>query len=237
MRIDKLLSNQGFGSRKDVKKLLKKKMVIVDGETISSSSTHVDPETSEVYVGNEKVHYQSYIYLMMNKPTGVISATHDDMHQCVIDLIEEKYRPQHLFPVGRLDKDTTGLLLITNDGEFSHQLMSPKKHVDKVYEATVTCEVTDEDIRRFESGITLEDGYETKPALLKVNRTTTETSDVTITISEGKFHQIKRMFKAVDKHVLTLKRVKIGNLTLDSHLEEGQYRELTPDEIASLSNA
>ncbi|GEL77213.1 pseudouridine synthase [Tenuibacillus multivorans] len=233
MRLDKLLANQGFGSRKDVKQLIKKGKVTIDGEAVKSSSFHVDPKQSEVIVNGKTLDYRDYIYIMMNKPKGVISATRDDKETCVTDLLDEFYTPFSLFPVGRLDKDTVGLMLITNDGELSHQLLSPKQHVDKVYEAKIKGLVTDADVDAFKKGVCLEDGYVTKPAKLEI-LTADAYSDVRVTISEGKFHQIKRMFDARGHEVVELKRLKIGSLVLDHHLDYGEYRELTEEELKQL---
>ena len=233
LRIDKLLANMGYGTRKEVKKLLKAGVVKVDGMTVKDAKTHVDPKEQVVTVWGEEVEYKPFIYLMMNKPKGVISATEDAVEETVVDLLEEEDRIFDPFPVGRLDKDTEGLLLLTNDGQLAHQLLSPKKHVPKTYEAIIDGEVTEEDVAAFRRGVVLDDGYETKPAKLVIVRSGLR-SDVQITITEGKFHQIKRMFQAVGKRVVYLKRVQMGPLTLDETLEPGEYRELTDEEIALL---
>ncbi|WP_332633813.1 pseudouridine synthase [Halalkalibacter flavus] len=230
MRMDKLLANMGFGTRKDVKKLMKSGSVHVNGEVVKEGKTHVNPNLDLVTVFGEEVKYKPYIYLMLNKPQGVISATEDQEHETVIDLLLYEHAMYEPFPVGRLDKDTEGLLLITNDGQFSHALMSPRKHVPKTYAATVRGEVTDEDITLFKQGVTLEDGYVTKPAELIILEQGA-TSEIKLTITEGKYHQVKRMFEAVGKKVLSLKRLKIGELELDHDLELGTYRELTESEI------
>ncbi len=231
--MDKLLANMGFGTRKDVKKLMKSGGVHVNGEIVKEGKVHVDPDQDLVTVFGEEVKYKSHIYLMMNKPQGVISATEDSEHETVIDLILYEHAMYEPFPVGRLDKDTEGFLLITNDGQFSHALMSPKRHVPKTYVATVRGKVIEEDVEMFKRGVTLDDGYETKPAQLIILKQG-EISEIELTITEGKYHQVKRMFEAVDKKVLTLKRTKIGNLTLDPELELGTYRELTAKEIELL---
>jgi 16S rRNA pseudouridine516 synthase len=228
--MDKLLANMGFGTRKDVKKLMKSGSVHVNGEVVKEGKTHVNPNLDLVTVFGEEVKYKPYIYLMLNKPQGVISATEDQEHETVIDLLLYEHAMYEPFPVGRLDKDTEGLLLITNDGQFSHALMSPRKHVPKTYTATVRGEVTDEDITLFKQGVTLEDGYVTKPAELIILEQGA-TSEIKLTITEGKYHQVKRMFEAVGKKVLSLKRLKIGELELDHDLELGTYRELTESEI------
>ena len=233
LRIDKLLANMGYGTRKEVKKLLKAGVVKVDGMTVKDAKTHVDPKKQIVTVWGEEVEYKPFIYLMMNKPKGVISATEDAVEETVVDLLEEEDRLFDPVPVGRLDKDTEGLLLLTNDGQLAHQLLSPKKHVPKTYEAIIDGEVTEEDVAAFRRGVVLDDGYETKPAELVIIRSGLR-SDVQVTITEGKFHQIKRMFQAVGKRVVYLKRIQMGPISLDETLEPGEYRELTDEEIALL---
>lgn len=233
LRIDKLLANMGYGTRKEVKKLLKAGVVKVDGMMVKDAKTHVDPKKQIVTVWGEEVEYKPFIYLMMNKPKGVISATEDAVEETVVDLLEEEDRIFDPFPVGRLDKDTEGLLLLTNDGQLAHQLLSPKKHVPKTYEAIIDGEVTEDDVAAFRRGVVLDDGYETKPAELVIIRSGLR-SDVQVTITEGKFHQIKRMFQAVGKRVVYLKRIQMGPISLDETLEPGEYRELTDEEIALL---
>ena len=233
LRIDKLLANMGYGTRKEVKKLLKTGVVKVDGMMVKDAKTHVDPKKQIVTVWGEEVEYKPFIYLMMNKPKGVISATEDAVEETVVDLLEEEDRIFDPFPIGRLDKDTEGLLLLTNDGQLAHQLLSPKKHVPKTYEAIIDGEVTEEDVAAFRRGVVLDDGYETKPAELVIIRSGLR-SDVQVTITEGKFHQIKRMFQAVGKRVVYLKRIQMGPISLDETLEPGEYRELTDEEIALL---
>jgi 16S rRNA pseudouridine516 synthase len=235
MRLDKLLSNMGYGSRKEIKLLIKSKTVEINGIIAKDFSMHVDSEKDEILVSGEKVIYTEFIYLMMNKPPGVISATEDKKDQTVIDLldpIEQHFQP---FPVGRLDKDTEGLLLITNDGQLTHQLLSPKKHVPKLYFAEIEGLVTGEDILKFKEGVILEDGYHTKPGELTILRSG-ETSEIELIITEGKFHQVKRMFEAVNKRVTYLKRLKMGSLKLDPTLKLGQYRPLTEEELEALKS-
>ncbi|MCM3670104.1 rRNA pseudouridine synthase [Mesobacillus maritimus] len=233
MRIDKMLSNLGFGSRKEVKKLLKDGAVQVNEELVKDPKYHVDTDQDVVTVHGEEIQYREFIYLMMNKPPGVISATEDDRDQTVIDLLELEDRIFEPFPVGRLDKDTEGLLLITNDGQLAHKLLSPKKHVPKTYFAVIDGEVTEEDIQAFKRGVVLDDGYETKPGELVILKSGIR-SDIELTISEGKFHQVKRMFQAVGKRVVYLQRLTMGPLALDETLELGEYRELTEEEIDAL---
>lgn len=235
MRIDKLLSNMGYGSRKDMKKLLKSGTVKVNGVVVKDGKQHVDTTNEEVSVHGEIVEYREFIYLMMNKPAGVISATEDNMHETVIDLLEYEDTLFEPFPVGRLDKDTEGLLLITNDGNLSHQLLSPKKHVPKKYYATIDGIVDEEDIKSFSQGVVLEDGYHTKPGILTILKSDVE-SEIELVITEGKFHQVKRMFESVGKTVTYLKRLEMGSLSLDNTLELGEYRELTDEELELLMN-
>lgn len=219
----------GYGTRKEVKKVMKSGGVHVNGQPVKEGKYHVDPEQDIVTVFGEVVKYKRYIYLLMNKPKGVISATEDTEHETVIDLLLHEDALFDPFPVGRLDKDTEGLLLLTNDGQFSHALMSPKKHVTKTYRASIRGEVTETDIQLFREGVTLDDGYVTKPADLVILEKGIQ-SEIELTITEGKFHQVKRMFEAVGKKVTDLKRIKIADLALDPNLEPGTYRELKKEE-------
>ncbi|WP_423188822.1 pseudouridine synthase [Alkalibacterium sp. f15] len=242
MRLDKLLAHSGLGTRKEVKKLLKKKIVEVNEKIVVDPKTHVDPETDTITVLGEPIDYQEYVYFMLNKPQGVISATEDQMHDTVIDLLEPQDSLQEPHPVGRLDIDTEGLLLLTNDGKLTHRLLSPKHHVDKLYYAQVDGIVTEEDVEAFKAGVTLEDEYGiyvTMPAKLTILETDEEagTSKVEITIQEGKFHQVKRMMETVGKKVTYLKRVSMGDLQLDPLLELGAYRPLTEEEVEMLENS
>ncbi|QAY66390.1 pseudouridine synthase [Paenibacillus protaetiae] len=239
LRLDKLLSNMGLGSRSEIKKAVKQGAVAVDGKTAKDSGLIVDPDTQQVTFHGEPVVYRDTVYLMMNKPPGVISATEDGRERTVIDLLEDEDRLLSPFPVGRLDKDTVGLLLLTNDGQLAHDLLSPRKHVDKTYEAVVEGDVGEGDKAAFTEGVVLDDGYKTMPASLHVLKQKTAEdgqvmSTISLTIKEGKFHQVKRMFEAVGKKVVYLKRVAMGPLTLDDDLEEGTYRELTEEEVERL---
>lgn len=238
MRLDKLLSHSGFGTRKEVKNLLKKKGVTVNDEVQKDGKFQVHLEKDLIEVFGEEVSYQEFVYFMLHKPQGVISATTDNLHETVIDLLEPQDQLQEPFPVGRLDIDTEGLLLLTNDGALTHELLSPKKHVNKVYEAEINGIVTKEDAAAFEKGITLDDGYICKPAVLEIVETNEfeGTSWIRVTIQEGKFHQVKRMFEAVGKEVVYLKRLSMGPLILDEELPLGQYRPLTLEEIEQLKN-
>jgi 16S rRNA pseudouridine516 synthase len=233
MRLDKLLSNMGYGTRKEVKQLMKKGAVRVNEETVKDAAMHVDTEKDEVTILGEKVVYKEFMYLMMNKPQGVLSATEDKRDQTVIDLLDAEYSVFELFPVGRLDKDTEGFLLLTNDGKLAHNLLSPKKGVPKTYYAHIEGIVTEEDTKRFSEGVTLDDGYETKPGQLRILKSA-DISEIELTITEGKFHQVKRMFEAVGKQVVYLKRLSMGPLSLDESLELGAYRELTEEELQQL---
>jgi 16S rRNA pseudouridine516 synthase len=235
MRIDKMLANLGYGSRKEVKGLLKKGGVKINGEIVKDAKEHINPNQDVVSINGQEVIYKEFIYLMMNKPGGVISATEDNRDETVIDLLEMEDQVYEPFPVGRLDKDTEGLLLITNDGQLSHRLLSPKKHVPKTYFAVIEGEVTEADILAFRKGVTLDDGYETKPGELVILKSGLM-SDIELTITEGKFHQVKRMFQAVGKRVVYLKRISMGSLKLDETLELGEYRELTDEELEELMN-
>lgn len=235
MRIDKILANMGYGSRKEVKALLKQGVVKIGDNIVKSPKEHVDLENQVVSVNGDVVEYKEFVYLMMNKPPGVISSTEDSEHETVIGLLEYEDIIFDPFPVGRLDKDTEGLLLITNDGHLAHQLLSPKKHVPKKYYATIDGVVTESDIKTFEQGVTLDDGYETKPGYLTILKSDEE-SEIELVIMEGKFHQVKRMFEAVGKKVTYLKRLEMGPLKLDEELELGEYRELTDEELELLKS-
>lgn len=235
-RIDKVLGNMGYGTRKEIKAFIKNKFVTVDGEVIKDSSFKVDPENCDIVIDGEKVNYRKFIYLLMNKPDGVISATFDNYDKTVIDLLDAEYQVYKPFSVGRLDKDTVGLLIITNDGVLNHKLISPKYHVDKVYYAHIDKEVNEKDIDEFKEGIILDDGYKCLPAKLDIIEAGEEGSKVYVTIHEGKFHQVKRMFESLGKKVIYLKRVKFGKIQLDESLNEGEYRELTESEIELLNN-
>lgn len=229
MRIDKLLSNMGEGSRQEIKKLIKSGAVSIDGETIYKPDIQVN-ESQNIFIGSRKILYKKYIYIMMNKPQNVVSATEDNKDKTVIDILDEKNSKFCPFPVGRLDKDTEGLLILTNDGELCHNLLSPKKHIPKTYYANIDGKVTDYDINLFSEGIILNDGYKTLPSTLKIINSS-DISAIELTIVEGKFHQVKRMFEAVNKKVIFLKRIAMGNLKLDSTLAIGEYRHLTDNEL------
>lgn len=235
IRLDKYLADMGVGTRQEVKKCIRQGRVALDGEIIKKPEQKVDENTQTVQVDGRTVGYATYEYYMLNKPAGVISATEDRKQTTVVDLIETKKR-KDLFPVGRLDKDTVGLLLITNDGELAHRLLSPKKHVDKRYYARVEGIITAEDQEAFARGVNIgseEEPEITMPAELEI-LTSDTISEIRLTIREGKFHQVKRMFEAVGKQVIFLKRETMGTLVLDETLAPGAYRPLTDEELKNL---
>lgn len=234
MRLDKYLAEMGVGTRQEVKKQIRQGKAAVNGTVVKAADTKIDETSDEVTISGRNISYVSYEYYMLNKPAGVVSATEDRRDTTVIDLIKEKKR-KDLFPVGRLDKDTEGLLLITNDGDLAHRLLAPKKHVDKVYYAKIDGMVTEEDVKRFAEGIDIgaEEEEMTRPAKLDIMRSAEE-SEIRLTIHEGKFHQVKRMFLAVGKEVTYLKRERMGTLCLDENLKPGEYRLLTEEEIENV---
>lgn len=223
IRLDKILSKSGFGSRTDAKTVIKQGRVSVDGKTARSANDKADPE--KVFVDGIKVNYKEFIYLVLNKPKGVVSATDDNVHRTVIDLIDEKYLTYEPFPVGRLDIDTEGLLLITNDGQLGHNMLSPKKHVDKTYFAELLNPLSLEDKEKIEKGVDI-GGYITQPCNVEILE-----NGVNITIHEGKFHQVKKMFEAVGNKVVYLKRITFGPLTLPDDLPLGKYIEIEKPQI------
>lgn len=235
MRIDKLLSHAGFGTRKSVKQLLKKKIVQVDGKIITKGDKQVNPAQSIIFVDDQKVVYKKYIYLMLHKPSGVVSATTDNRDRTVIDLVPTSYAHYEMAPVGRLDKDTEGLLLLTNDGQMNHTLTSPKKSVTKTYFAKIDGYVTEKEVEAFQDGVLLNDGYKTEPAILRILKQD-DISEIELDITEGKFHQVKRMFQAVNMTVVYLKRIKMGPITLDEQLPIGKIRPLNDQEMKELNN-
>jgi len=234
MRIDKMLSNCGVGGRKDVKSLVKFGRVTVDGKVVIKSDIKIDTDKNQICVDGETIVYKKYIYLIMNKPSGVISATSDKSEKTVIDILPEKYKKFDVFPVGRLDKNTVGLLILTNDGKFAHNTLSPKKHIWKRYFSIVSGIVSEEDIEAFFKGVALDNGEVCKSAKLEILAVRENETDVLVDIAEGKFHQIKKMFAAVGKKVLYLKRVRFGGLTLDESIAEGETRELSEKEFESI---
>lgn len=232
MRLDKLLAHSGFGTRKEVKQMIKDGYIEVNGKTELTPKTQVDPDQDIVLVGGQALHYEEFIYLMMNKPAGVISATEDILHETVIDLLEPVDIVQNPHPVGRLDIDTEGLLFLTNDGKLTHQLTSPNYKVDKIYYAEIEGIVDEDDINAFSIGLDLGD-FIAMPALLKILSVNEEleVSEVEVTLQEGKFHQVKRMFEEVGKKVCYLKRIKMAGIPLDEALAPGEYRRLSEAEL------
>lgn len=235
MRIDKYLANMNVGSRSEVHKLIKKGIVKVNDQLVKTPKEQVK-DSDEVTVNNQVVSYQKYHYFLLNKPKGVLSATEDRSQGTVISLLKPQDQYQGLAPVGRLDKDTTGLLLITNDGQLNHNLLAPGKHVAKIYRAEIAGVADEETVKIFASGMTLGDGTKLKPAKLKILKQDKEddTSEIEIEISEGKYHQIKRMFGEVGMKVTTLDRLSMGKLTLPEDLKRGDYVELSLDQVEKI---
>lgn len=237
IRLDKYLADMGIGTRQEVKKYIRKGLVRVNQETVRTPEMKICEEKDEVFLEGQRIAYASCEYYMLNKPAGVVSATEDKRETTVIDLIRDKKR-KDLFPVGRLDKDTEGLLLITNDGQLAHRLLSPKRHVDKTYYAKVSGCVTREDVLLFARGLDIgtdEREERTMPGKLEILRSGSE-SEILLTIQEGKYHQVKRMFQAVGKEVVYLRRERMGALVLDKELKPGEYRPLTKKELENVKN-
>lgn len=232
LRLDKYLADMGIGTRSEIKDWIRKGRVRINQEICKKPETKVDTSRDEVYFDQTRVGYKPYLYLMLHKPVGVVSATTDQVNRTVLELIKDT-QGKELFPVGRLDKDTEGLLLLTNDGDLAHRLLSPRKHVDKVYYARIEGKVTAEDQEAFLKGVPIEEDYITLPARLHILHSG-DISEIELTIQEGKFHQVKRMFEAVGKKVLYLKRLSMGGLLLDPTLAPGEYRELTEEELRYL---
>lgn len=227
IRLDKYLADMGLGTRSEVKSFIKKKQIQINDTIITDPSIKVDTENDVVSINGRIISYTEYEYYMLNKPKGVVSATVDNVHDTVISLIHEPHA-KDLFPVGRLDIDTEGLLLITNDGQLSHNLLAPNKHVEKTYFVTVDGDITSEVIKRFETGIDIGEKKDTLPAKLKVSD---QKNQGFVTIKEGKFHQIKRMFNKCDLNVTYLKRISMGKLKLDESLKPGEYKKITLEDI------
>lgn len=232
LRLDKYLADAGVGTRSQVKQMIRKGQIAINGETVKKPDQKVDGEKDKIEVMGKEIRYQKYRYLLLHKPSGYVSATEDKKEQTVLSLLPEELR-KDLFPVGRLDKDTEGLLLLTNDGALAHRLLSPKKHVDKTYYARVQGRVTDEDQAAFLQGVDIGDEKDTMPAQLEILEAAEE-SRILLTIQEGRFHQVKRMFEARGKKVVYLKRISMGPLALEEGLKPGDYRELTEEEQEAL---
>ena len=232
LRLDKYLADAGVGTRSQVKQMIRKGQIAINGETVKKPDQKVDGEKDKIEVMGKEIRYQKYRYLLLHKPSGYVSATEDKKEQTVLSLLPEELR-KDLFPVGRLDKDTEGLLLLTNDGALAHRLLSPKKHVDKTYYARVQGRVTDEDQAAFLQGVDIGDEKDTMPAQLEILEAAEE-SRILLTIQEGRFHQVKRMFEARGKKVVYLKRISMGPMALEEGLKPGNYRELTEEEQEAL---
>lgn len=233
MRLDKFISSTTTLSRAEAKKIIKKGILIND-KLIKTPDYKVDEFNDQVIVDGNRLVYQKYVYIMMNKPKDTVSATEDAIEKTVVDILKEEDRIHKVFPVGRLDKDTEGLMLLTNDGELAHRLISPKKDVVKKYYVEVSGKLKEEHLPIIEAGVTLEDGYKCKPARLEILESSEDKSKANIYISEGKFHQVKRMMKTLGNTVTYLKRLSIGELLLDENLVLGEYRYLTKEELDKL---
>lgn len=232
LRLDKYMADLQVGTRSEVKNLIRKGRVTVDGSICKEPDRKITLGVQEVMLDQVKLEYASYEYYMLNKPQGVVSASSDKFTETVVDLIDTAVR-KDLFPVGRLDKDTEGLLLITNDGDLAHRLLSPKKHVDKVYYAKIAGRVTKDDVQAFAQGLVVDEELTALPANLEI-LSSGDISEIHVVLHEGKFHQVKRMFEAVGKEVIYLKRIAMGSLTLDESLQAGEYRSLTKEELKKL---
>ena len=228
-RLDKVLVSQNIGSRKDCAGMIRRGEVQVNGILVKKPETKIDPESDQITVGGRSLRFRRFVYLMMNKPAGVLSATRDPRASTVLDLLPEELSVKGMFPAGRLDRDTEGLLILTNDGDFAHRMLSPKKHVYKVYHAALDGPVGEEDIQAFQKGVELEDMVCLPAGLELLDGQGTQ---VRVRICEGKFHQVKRMFQARGRRVVHLKRVRIGDLELDPALPAGGVRELTEEELS-----
>lgn len=225
-RIDKIISSQGKYSRSEIKKLASQGRIKINDNIVKKVNEKIDIETSTIYIDNEKLDFKRNIYLILNKPKGYISASEDRSQKTVLDLIPEKYFRKGLFPAGRLDKDTTGMMIITDDGEFAHNILAPRKHIEKTYRVQIDVDITEEMKEKFKQGIILKD-HVCCPATIVVE----DKNTALITVTEGKYHQIKRMFGCFGAKVVNLHRISMGGLQLPSDLKEGQCRELTAEEL------
>lgn len=235
-RLDKIVASTGRWSRREVKALVRQGRVLVDGVPARSAEEKADPETAEIVVNGEILTYRRFTWIMLNKPAGYLSATEDGKGATVLELLPPELQKQGLFPVGRLDKDTEGLLLLTNEGGLAHELLSPKYHVEKEYYVRVAGRLTEEDCRAFAAGMTLDDGLTCRPAGLEI-LAAGEESEARVVLREGKFHQVKRMLAFRGKPVLYLERVRMGKLPLDTSLSRGEFRFLTDAEVEDLRNS
>ena len=228
-RIDKIIASQGQYSRKEVKALIAKGRIAVDGRVVSSSSEKADPLTTQISIDGKSLAFKRNLYLMLHKPKGYVSATEDRDHPTVLELVPQEYRGRNLFPAGRLDRDTTGLMIITDDGVLAHNILAPKKHVPKLYHVELDIPVTEEMRLGFSEGVMLNDGVSKAADLIKTGEKTAE-----VTLREGRYHQIKRMFGCFGAEVVELKRLGMGRLTLPADLAEGECREMSEEELALL---
>lgn len=228
-RLDKIIASQGIYSRKDVKKLVQNKNILVNNIIVSKSDIKINAQTDEIIVNGEKLIFKNNIYLILNKPKGYVSATVDKKDKTVIDLVPKEYSHRELFPAGRLDKDTTGLMIITDDGMLAHNILSPKKHVKKLYKVTLDIPITNEMVLGFKKGIKLNDGECKTAKLVIIDKFTAY-----VTLTEGRYHQIKRMFGCFGAKVIELHRLEMGNLKLPDDLNVGECRELTNEELLLL---
>lgn len=233
IRIDKFLSTQAIATRSQAKEMLRAGRVLVNGTPVKAADLKVDPEGDEIRVDGRVYGYQEHLYLMLNKPQGVVSATDDKVHRTVLDLVPPELRRRGLFPAGRLDRDTVGFVLITDDGEFAHNILSPRHHVPKTYEAGLDGPIGENELSVLAQGVVLGDGTKCRPAELTVLQYG-ERPLIQIVIVEGRYHQIKRMFAAVGRRVLTLKRTKIGGLALDPSLKEGDCIAISPSNLEKI---
>ena len=229
-RLDKIIANSGTLSRKEVHRLIKSGAVSVNGITTKDRGFCIDPETAEIKINGQAVSLEKYVYIMLNKPEGVVSATKDPTEKTVVDLVPTEFKKKNLFPAGRLDRNTTGFVLITDNGDFAHKILSPKNHIEKTYEARLAERIDEESLKKVAEGITLGDGTECLPAKVKVLEDG-ENPLIEIKICEGKYHQIKRMFAAVGNAVIELKRVKMCQLPLDENLAPGECKILSKEEV------
>ena len=225
IRLDKFLADAKVGSRSEVKEYIKKGRIRINDEIAQKAETKIDTEKDKVCFDRERVWQKGFVYYMLNKPKGVVSATTDNLDKTVVELLRKEKYWEELFPVGRLDKDTEGLLLLTNDGVLAHNLLSPKKHVNKVYYALIKGFVTEEDVASFKEGLDIGEKKNTMPSDLHILKSG-EISEIEVTICEGKFHQVKRMFQAVSKEVIYLKRISMGGYVLDETLKPGEWKEM-----------
>ena len=232
-RLDKIIASSGKWSRKEARELARRGQVTVNGLFVRSAEEKYDPEKDEITVAGETLGYRRYTWIMLNKPAGCLSATEDGRGKTVLDLLPRELQRQNLFPVGRLDKDTEGLLLLTNEGGLAHALLSPKRHVDKVYYARTAGRLSEEDCRAFAQGLSLDGGLQCLPAKLEI-LSSGEESEARITLREGKYHQVKRMLAARGNPVVYLERIQMGQLPLDPSLARGAFRFLTEEEIKEL---